>query len=187
MRKSFTLIELIAVMAVMFTVMGISVVILIQAFDFQQTNNEHAEGVRAVNRLLNDFREDVHSFGKPMIPTEGEILIQWKTETAEVCYTRAPSSISPNQQAVVRWLSKDGQSLTETYRLPDRTTVWCVDGETTHAGLVALSLWTTPPGTETPKLETLNPFDRTMPSSTVNPTVNSKYAGNWRTIAARYK
>ena len=181
-RHGFTLTELVVVMAVLFAVMGVSVVMLMQAFDFQQSNDQHAEGMRSIDRLVLDFRNDIHTYGKPEIPTDSSTLFQWKTETATVEYVVAPGTF-PDQRIVVRTLQEDEQLFRETYRLPDRTTVWGVSGTETEAGLVALSLWTAPPGTEAPLPETLNPFDRTMPKLQVDP----KYAGNWRTIIAKYK
>jgi type II secretory pathway pseudopilin PulG len=187
-RHGFTLTELVAVMAVLFAVMGVSVVMLVQVFDFQQTNDQHAEGMRAVDRLVVDFRKDVRTYGKPEIPTDSPTLFQWKTETATVEYVIAPGTF-PDQQIVVRtvkMLQDDEQLFRETYRLPDRTTVWGVSGTESESGLVALNLWTAPLGTKAPLPETLNSFDRTIP---MMPTlqVDPKYAGNWRTIVARYK
>jgi type II secretory pathway pseudopilin PulG len=182
MRKSgFTLVELIAVMATLFAVMGVSVVLLVKAFDFQQTNTEYADGVRVADRLIAEFRNDVHVYGKPEIPNDGKTLIRWMSDTVTLEYAMEPG-IFPDQQSVVRSLQKDGQTFRETYHLPEKTTVWCVMGKDGNDGLVALSLWTTPQGTELPPLDTLNPFDRTMPESKIDP----KYAGNWRTIIARY-
>ena len=174
--------ELVAVMAVMFAVMGVSVVMLMQAFDFQQTSDQHAEGMRTVDRLVIDFRNDVHAYGKPEIPSDSPVLFRWNTESATLEYIIVPGTFS-DQKIVVRTLHTDGDEFRETYRLPDRTTVWGEVGTETAAGLIALSLWTAPPGTEPPLPETLNPFDRTMPKLQVEP----KYAGNWRTIIARYE
>jgi len=181
-RHGFTLTELIAVIAVLFAVMGVSVVMLLQAFDFQQANDRHAEGMRTVDRLVIDFRTDVHTYGKPEIPTNSATLFLWKTESATVEYVVAPGTF-PDQVIIIRTHEVDALLFRETYRLPDRTTVWSAMGTESYAGLVALSLWTSPPGTEPPLPETLNPFDRTMSQSQVEP----KYAGNWRTIIARYK
>jgi len=182
MRKSgFTLVELVAVMAALFAVMSISVIILFQLFDFQQTNGEYSDGIRTLDRLVVDFRSDVHTYGKPEIPAEGNVLLRWKTEEVTLDYVVEPGTF-PDQRVILRTLLKEGRKVLETYRLPNRTTVWCVDGTETDAGLVALSLWTTPLGMKPPLPETLNPFDRTMPKSQVDP----KYAGNWRTIIARY-
>ena len=180
-KSGFTLTELIAVMATLFAVMGISVVLLIQAFDFQQKNGEYSDKVRDADRLVVDFRGDVHSYGKPEIPTNGTLL-RWETETVTLEYVIEPGKF-PDQQIVVRTLQKEGRKHTETYRLPDKTTVWCLDGTDGDAGLVALSLWTTVPGTKMPPLETLNPFDRTIQEKSH---IDPKYAGNWRTIIARY-
>lgn len=179
MKKGFTLIELLAVMVVMFTIMGISVVLLVQAFDFQRTNNQYSDGIHTVDRFVADFRNDIHTYGKPEIVNDGDTLLSWNTETVE--YVTQPG-LFPDQQTIVRTIRKDGKVFGETYRLPDRTMLWFVEGKDNDVGLVALSLWTTPKGIETPKPSDLNPFDRTMSKFQVNP----KYAGNWRTIIARY-
>ena len=182
MRKSgFTLVELLAVMVSLFAVMGVSVVLLVQAIHFQKKNSAEAEGMRVFDRLAVDFRSDVHAFGKPEIPDDGA-LIQWKTDTETLRYVLEPGRF-PEQQVIVRTLEKDGQKQIESYRLPERTAVWCVDGKATDANLAALSLWTVPPGTEMPPLDTINPFDRTIQKGSQ---ADSQHAGYWRTIIARY-
>ena len=184
-RHGFTLVELITVMAVMAVVMGITVMLLIQFFDFQQNNSEYAEQTRAVNRLVADFRGDVRTYGKPEILSNGETLLRWTTEAEIIDYTTSPGEF-PDQRDVVRMVRKGGQiERYETYRLPDRTALRVIEGKEVDAGLIALSLWIAPQGAEVPNLEELNPFDRTLPKS-LEQRVDPKYAGNWRTIIARY-
>jgi len=181
-RPGFTLTELLAVMAVLSVFMGISVVLLMQAFDFQRTNDQYAEGNRAVSRLVADFRRDVRTYGKP--ERDDRTLLCWTAGTETIDYVTQPGEF-PEQQTVVRTVRKDDQVFQEIYRLPDRTTLWFVEGKDTDAGLVALSLWTTPTGAQPPtpnERSHMNPFDRTLPTSNVEP----KYAGNWRTIVVRY-
>jgi len=181
-KAGFTLTELLAVMTALFAVMGISVVLLVQTLDFQHGNSVFSDRICAADRLVADFRNDIHAYGQPEIPADGALL-RWKTETITLDYVIEPGKL-PDQSIVVRTLQKDGQKFCETYRLPDKTTVWCVDGKETDTGLVALSLWTMlAPGMEMPPLETLNPFDRTFQEKSQ---VNLRYAGNWRTIIARY-
>ena len=184
-RHGFTLVELVAVMAALSIVMGIAVVLLIQVFDFKRSHFEYSDGRRTVNRLATDFRSDVHTYGKPEILMDNTVLLRWKTETAIVDYTLEPGRFS-GQQNIIRLIQKRGsENQYETYRLPDRTTLYFTEGKDTDAGLVALSLWTTPLGTDKPKLDDLNPFDRTLPKS-LEQRIDPKYAGNWRTIIARY-
>jgi len=184
-KKGFTLIELIAVMAAVAVVMGVAVTLLVQLFDFQKNFYEHSNLSRHGDNLANAFRNDVHTYGKPEILADGNTLLRWKTETEVIDYTRVPGSF-PDQLNVVRTVQKDGQqNRYETYRLPDRTTLWCADGKDINAGFVALSLWTAPQGMEKPKIDELNPFDRTIPKS-LEQQIDPKYAGNWRTIIARY-
>ena len=190
-RPAFTLTELLAVMAALSVVMGVSVVLLLQAFDFQRTNDLYAEGNRAASRLVADFRSDVRTYGKPESLTDGEALLRWNTGTETIEYVTQPGEFA-DQRTVVRTVRKGETMFRETYRLPDRTLIWCVEGNDADAGLIALSLWTTPTGAKPPtagpptagppNLNDLNPFDRTLPKSHVTP----KYAGNWRTIVARY-
>ncbi len=183
-NRGFTLVELIAVMAALSVFMGISVVLLVQIFDFQRNNDEYSEQFRSVNRLADAFRNDVHEFGKPEISADGASL-QWKTETGKVDYVTEDGDF-PEQKITVRTEWKDGKSLRrESYRLPEHAVLRFVPGKDKDDGLVALSLWTTPPGTEPPKPETLNPFDRTLPKP-LEQRVDPRYAGNWRTIVARY-
>ena len=181
-KLGFTLVELLAVMVTMVVVMGVSGALLVQAFGFQRQNNQYSDGIRAADRFVVAFRNDVHAYGKPEIPTEGETLLHWKTETETIDYTAEPG-LFPDQQTIIRTVRKGGKKVGgESYRLPDRMTLRFAIGKDDNVGLVALSLWTTSIATETPNLDELNPFDRTMPKFHVN----SKYAGNWRTIIARY-
>ena len=179
MKKSgFTLLELVATMTIMFVVMGVSVVLLMQVFDFQRTCSRYSDGIRAADLLVVDFRNDVHTHGKPEIPTEGDSLLRWNTETETIDYVMEPG-LFPEQIFVVRTVQKGGKKIRgQTYRLPERTVLNAVNGD----GLIALSLWTTPMGAEVPSFDEWNPFDRTPPNSRFDP----QYAGNWRTILARY-
>lgn len=184
-RRGFTLIELIAVMAALSVVMGVSVVLLIQVLGFQRDNGEYSDGQRTVDRLVADFRNDVHTYGQPELLTDGPVLLRWKTELGTVEYTLEPGEF-PSQQNIVRSVQKEGQPNLERYRLPERTTLHFAEGKDSDAGLIALSLWTTPQGTRIPKLAELNPFDRTLPKSFEQERIDPKYAGHWRTIIARY-
>ncbi|MCL2710755.1 MAG: prepilin-type N-terminal cleavage/methylation domain-containing protein [Planctomycetaceae bacterium] len=183
-RPGYTLIELITVMAVMSVVMGVSVVLLVQLFDFQRNTDEYADRSRAVDHLTVVFRNDVRTYGKPEILTDGTALLRWTTETETIEYTAQPGEF-PEQLNVVRTEQKEGENRFETYHLPDRTTFRFVEGKDDDTGLIALSLWIAPLGTEMPNLDELNPFDRTIPKD-IEERVNPKYAGNWRTIIARY-
>ena len=184
-KTGFTLIELIAVMAVMAVVLGFAVVLLVKLLDFQRNNDEYSNGVLALDRFVTDFRSDVQTYGKPELLSEGDTLLRWHTEMNIIFYTAEPGGFS-DQKTIVRSVYKDGTKIdTETYRLPERTALHFADGEGTDVGLIALSLWTAPQGTEVPKLAELNPFDRTIPKS-LEQRVDPKYAGNWRTIVVRY-
>jgi len=184
-RHGFTLVELVTTMAVVAVIMGITAILLVQLFDYQQNHNEYSERMRSVDRFVVAFRNDIHSYGKPEILSDGDTLLRWTTETETIEYTSQPGEF-PDQLNVVRTVRKEGQqNRYETYRLPDRTALCFADGTGNDAGLVALSLWTAPQGTEMPNLSELNPFDRTLPEF-LEQQIDPKYAGNWRTIIARY-
>ena len=183
-RPGYTLIELITVMAVMAVVLGVSVVMLVQMFDFQLNTGEYATKMRSANRFTANFLVDVRTYGKPEVPADGDVLLRWKTETETIEYTAQPGEF-PDQLNVVRTVQKEGENRLETYHLPDRSALRFIDGKDDDAGLIALSLWTAPQGTKMPNLDELNPFDRTIPK-VLEEQVNPKYAGNWRTIIARY-
>jgi len=183
-RFGYTLIEVITVMAAMGIIMGITVVLFVQLFDFQRNNDEYADQMRAVNRFASDFRGDVRTYGKPEIVSDGTALLRWKTEAETVEYTVKAGEF-PEQQIIVRTAKEGGNQRSETYQLPDWTSLRVVDGSDDDAGLIALSLWTAPQGTDTPNLDELNPFDRTVPKS-LEQRIDPKYAGNWRTIIVRY-
>jgi len=194
-RPGFTLIELIAVMATVSVVMGIAAVMLVQLFDYRQNLAEYSERMRDVNRFVAKFRNDVRTYGKPEILTDGDTLLRWTTGTETIKYTAQPGEF-PDQWSVVRTVQNEGtNNHSETYRLPDRTTARFAEGTGNDAGLIALSLWTAPQGTTVlnhtvpnltePNLTELNPFDRTLPQ-TLEQQIDPKYAGNWRTIIVRY-
>ena len=184
-KRGFTLIELVAVIAVMAVVLGFAVVMLAQLFDFQRENDEYAEGMRSADRFAVEFRNDVHTYGKPEILSDGTVLLRFKTERETIEYTTEPGAF-PDQRIIVRTVQTgEEQPQFETYRLPDRTALHFADGRDADAGLFALSLWTAPKGTVPPKLDELNPFDRTFPKS-MERQIDPKYAGNWRTIVVRY-
>jgi len=184
-KLGFTLIELVTVMAILAVVMGVSVAILMQALDWQRNYDEYSEQMRSVDRLIGTFREDVRTLGKPENLSDGDTLLRWKTDTKTIDYTILPGEF-PNQLNVVRSVLREGQmDEYEIYRLPDRSALRFVAGQDNDAGLIALSLWTSPLGTELPNLDDLNPFDRTIPKS-LEQKIDPKYAGNWRTIVTRY-
>jgi prepilin-type N-terminal cleavage/methylation domain-containing protein len=175
-KHGFTLIELIAVIVVVAIVMGTAVVLLAQLFEFRQTNDEYANGVRTVNLLITDFRNDVRTYGKPAILSDEDVLLRWTTETKTIEYTAEPGEF-PDQQNIIRTVHQDGQrNGYEMDQLPDRTAVHFIEGKEHNVGLIALSLWTAPPRGEMPNLDELNPFDRTFESR----------ADRWRTIVVRY-
>jgi prepilin-type N-terminal cleavage/methylation domain-containing protein len=180
----YTLIELITVMAVLSVIMGVTAVMLVQLFDFQQNTGEHADKIRAADRFVAIFRSDVHTYGKPDIFSEGNVLLRWTTETEIIEYTAQPGEF-PDQLNIVRTVQKEEGKHNETYRLPDRTMLRFTEGKDADAGLIALSLWTAPQGTGTLNHAELNPFDRTIPKTLENQ-INPKFAGNWRTIVVRY-
>jgi len=184
-KQGFTLIELIAVMAAMSIVVGVTVLLIAQVLDFQRDNGEYSDGIRAADRFVAVFRSDVHTYGKPEILSKGETLLRWTTESEMVDYTIQPGGF-PDQQSIVRTVYKDGEQIHyETYHLPDRTALRFADGKDSDAGLFALSLWTAPKGTELPEIDELNPFDRTIPKL-LEQRIDPKYAGTWRTIVVRY-
>jgi len=183
-RDAFTLTELLAAMAVVSIVMGITAMLLVKLFDYQQNNYEYSEQRRATDRFITEFRNDVHTYGKPQILADGTVLLRWTTNTETIEYTAQPGEF-PDQRNIVRTVRKESGNRYETYRLPDRSALRFAEGTANDAGLVALSLWTTPPGTKTPNLDELNPFDRTIPESLAYQ-IDPKYASNWRTIIVRY-
>ena len=191
-KHGYTLIELIVVMATLSVIMGIAVVLLARLIGFQQNYSGYVEGTRAADRFVADFRSDVRTYGKPEILTDGGgTLLRWATETETIEYTTQPGKF-PEELHVVRTVQKEGQQHHyETYRLPDRAALHFADGVGNNAGLIALSLWIAPQGTETPNLERLDPFDRTVRNSSEQQVAFKhpnplKYASHWRTIIARY-
>ena len=181
-RHGFTLIELIAVLAGLIVVMGISMGLLFAMFDFQQRYGEQSTQLRSANMFFTQFRNDARiASGKPVLSPDSSFLIEWPTGTGKIRY-RVISGEFPEKRHVVRevW---DAEKITgtETYQLPDYAVLWPVEGKNDHTGLIALNLWEHRSRTAPPDIARLDPFTRTLSGSQENP----NDAAYWRTIIVR--
>ena len=188
MRKNrpsaFTLIELITVLAIFSVVVGTSIALLFQMFEFHDRFEERTVQDLRTDRLVRQFRGDVHDFGLPeAAQSDANILATWTTNEKTVVYTLTDGEF-PEKKIVIR--SETGQNTqnrTERFDLPDHATIWCTRGAGPHDRLVAMSIWTAMPGVVLENPAELNPFTRTLPEQLAGK-VDPKYAGNWRTIIA---
>ncbi len=181
-RRAFTLVELIAVLAGLVIIMGVSMGLLFAMLDFQQRYDEQSEQLRSVNMFFAQFRDDARdASAEPVLVSDASFLIEWPTEAGKIRYKIVPGEF-PEQQNVVRevW---NGEKITgtETYKLPDYAVLWPVEGKDDNAGLIALNLWEHRPHTEAPDTSQLDPFARTRIDSPENP----NDFGYWHTIIVR--
>jgi prepilin-type N-terminal cleavage/methylation domain-containing protein len=183
-QTGFTLVELIAVMGILSVVMGIAVTLLFQMFDLQMRSEENSERTRSTNRFVAAFRRDIQNYGKPELLATGEKPLRWTREGKTVEYELLNGQ-HPGQRSVHRVERTDAQiHSAENYALPDGAAVYFFEGKDQHAGLVALSIWQQTPGSEPPKPDEMNPFERSLSGTFANGT---EYAGSWRTVLARFQ
>ena len=182
--SAFTLIELIVVMAILVTVMGISVTLIFMMFDFQQRYAEQSTQIDSTNRFVEQFRNDSRSQGIVSVAPNAETLLQWGNVANKITYSLVPGEFPEKSDVVRRVWQGDQITATEIYHLPDYAALRFVVGEGHHTGLLAMSLWEQPPYTTVINPEELDPFTRTLTgpqSAEYNPNVD----GNWRTAIVR--
>ena len=181
---AFTLIELIVIMFLLSTVMGISVTLIFTMFDFQQRQTEQSAQLNSTNHFVERFRNDARSQYIAEIAPNDETVFRWSEGANVITYSITPGEF-PEKSNVVRSVWRNEQLVgTETYHLPDYATLRFVAGEGDYAGQIAISLWLQPPYTTVINPEELDPFTRTLtrPQDVkFDPNVN----GNWRTVIVR--
>ena len=183
-RKAFTLVELLVVMAILSTVMGMSVTLMFSMFDFQQRYAEQSEQIRSTNRFVDQFRTDARLRYTLQLEPDDETLLQWDDGDRIITYSLTPGKFPEKRDIVRRVMQGDKLIGTEVYHLPDYAAVQCVMGQDANAGLLALSLWEQPPGANVFTSEELDPFTRSLRNpqpDSPNP-VDAMY---WRTVIVR--
>ena len=183
-RMAFTLVELLVVMAILSTVMGISVTLMFSMFDFQQRYAEQSEQIRSTNRFVEQFRSDAQLCYTLQLEPNDETLLQWADGDNIITYSLVPGKFPEKREIVRRVMQGDKLIGTEVYHLPDYAAVQFVMGQDANAGLLALSLWEQPPGSNVFTAEELDPFTRTL----LNPQPDSPNPGDaihWRSVIVR--
>ena len=182
--SAFTLVELIVVMAILATVMGISVTLIFMMFDFQQRYTEQSAQIDSTNRFIEQFRNDARSHDLALVTPNAETLLQWGNATSKITYSLVPSEFPEKSDVIRRVWQGDQIPATEIYHLPDDAALRFVVGEGDHAGQFAMSLWEQLPRTTVINPEELDPFTRTLTgpqSAEYDPNIH----GNWRTAIVR--
>ncbi|MDR1957749.1 MAG: prepilin-type N-terminal cleavage/methylation domain-containing protein [Planctomycetaceae bacterium] len=180
LRTAFTLVELIAVMAILSVTVGTSTMLLFKMFDFHIRYAESAAQLESTNRLVARFRSDIHTNGQPEISPDGSVLLTWQNAGQEIMYILENGAF-PEKKIVRREVRRNGERVNmETYHLPDHTKLGFAEGTDRDAGLTAMSLWTLPPGKEAIVSIPYDPFTRTVPSQSFGP------SGYWRTVLVRH-
>ena len=188
MRKSqgFTLVELLVVLAILSTVMGISVTLMFTMFDFQQRYAEQSEQLRSTNRFIEQFRNDARLYHFASIEPDRVTIEQYTygNMPSKITYSLVDGKFPEKRDIIRRVWQNDTLTGTETYHLPDYAQLQFVEGTGDHAGQIALSLWEQPPGSNIYTPDELNPFTRTLS----NPQPDSPNPGDaihWRTVIVR--
>jgi len=139
--NAFTLIELVTVLGILSIVMGISTMMLFSMLDFHLRYDEQLKQQSGANRLVSQFRDDVHSNGQPEILQDGEVLLQWQNGENKIVYTLENGEF-PEQKFLRRDVLQNQKRIaTERYALPDNTSIWFTEGKDQNSGLVAMNLW----------------------------------------------
>ena len=185
-RMAFTLVELLVVMAILSTLMGISVTLMFSMFDFQQRYAEQSEQLRSTNRFVEQFRVDARLNHFASIEPDGITIQQFTygNMPSKITYSLVPGKFPEKRDIVRRVTQGDKLTGTETYHLPDYAAVQFVMGQDANADLLALSLWEQPHGANVFTAEELDPFTRTL----LNPQPDSPNPGDaihWRNVIVR--
>jgi type II secretory pathway component PulJ len=114
-RRAFTLIEMVAVIAVSSAVMGVGVVMLAALLKSEGSSRRHLEYSKNINRLDEQFRADVHAAASFSMNEEGTSMELTMSEDSlsYICYALRLMEISREEL-------KNGKMLRrESYPLPE--------------------------------------------------------------------
>lgn len=191
------LVELLAVIACLTVILGVSMMLLFQTFEYQIRHNERTDQNRIANRLIEQFRIDVRGISsEPQIAPEENVFIQWNLPQDQIIRYELHEGKFPENCVVVRslYVLKDGEReilATERYQLPDHTQLRFVKGENEFQGLTALCFWIGVAEAASLDVSQLDPFTRTIAPASPDvpvsrlPSIDPKYAANWRTVIVR--
>ena len=187
-RKSqgFTLVELLVVLAILSTVMGISVTLMFTMFDFQQRFAEQSEQLRSTNRFVEHFQRDARLNYAVLIDPNAETILQWNDSEGQnkITYSLVQGKFPEKRDIVRREWQGDTLAATEVYHLPDYAELRFVEGTDDHANQIALSLWEQPPNANVFTPDELDPFTRTLRDAQPD-SPNPGDAVHWRTVIVR--
>ena len=187
-RKSqgFTLVELLVVLAILTTVMGISVTLMFTMFDFQQRYAEQSEQLHSTNRFIEQFRSDARLYHFASIEPDRVTIEQYTygNMPSKITYSLVQGKFPEKRDIVRRVWQGDKLTGTETYHLPDYAELRFVEGTDDHAGQIALSLWEQPPDVNVFTPDELDPFTRTLRDAQPD-SPNPGDAVHWRTVIVR--
>jgi type II secretory pathway component PulJ len=118
-RKAFTLVEMVAVIAVSSAIMGVGIVMLAALLKNESSSRKHLEFCKNMNRLDEQFRADVHAAASAsrteggalqlQLPAPNKTLIRYSCESQEI--TREEIELEDNKTL-----------RRESYALPEEVT-----------------------------------------------------------------
>ncbi len=114
-RRAFTLIEMVAVIAVSSAVMGVGVVMLIALLKSEGSSRRHLDYCKSLNRLDEQFRADVHAAAAARLDASGDDL-----ELAPPAPSKTLIRYRCQPKEITREEIEGGKTLRrETYALPE--------------------------------------------------------------------
>jgi prepilin-type N-terminal cleavage/methylation domain-containing protein len=132
MKRGHTLLEMIVVMTVGATLLGIAVCLMHLLMRAEQSGRTHADRYATIARLADQFREDVHAAaGRPA--AEGQTA--WRLELAPdrtVRYAADSGEIAREERAGEKIVSR------EFYKMPDEYTASIAPDDAANPALVSL-------------------------------------------------
>ncbi len=136
MRRAFTLVEMIVAISVGATLMGIAMSLLLVMFRTEQNGRSQLAQAESLERLANQFRQDVHAAIGRTVPS-GKDLHDWRfdlTANRSVQYRVAENAISREQRSGAKQVRR------ESFRLPQDSTVAIAVDRAANPPLVSLTI-----------------------------------------------
>lgn len=189
LRRAFTLIEIVYVVAAECAVVTLGIGVLFMATEARIKEYRDDAARMAAPRLAESFRNDLRSAVSAELDEFNENLLHLTLPGSERIEYVIRHAKQPKKSVIQRTRLRDGQRPeSETFYLPENSTAWFVQGEGDDAGIFALNIWTAPVDRRDqalvpmPDKKQLNPFTREFTDKNTGRDFHPRDAANWRTI-----